>query len=86
MKYSEEIDLMAISRYGEGTGIQIDSTKVKEFVDYRNGITHNSSRPLNQSVTSTAFLLSGVVYCCVLERIGVSKTQIQKLCTKGMIR
>ena len=83
-KYEPEIGIMAMSLYGKS--VIIDSTAVKDFVDFRNDITHNGMQVLSQPIMATALLLSGVVYCCVLERIGVPRSVIQRLCSKGMLR
>lgn len=64
----------------------IDDEAIKEFVKYRNSITHGNAKPMTMRVAETAFVLSGVVYCCVLNRIGVDKEKIIELAKHKLIR
>lgn len=53
---------------------------IKEFVKYRNDITHGRHRVLDHKIAVTAHVLAGLVYCCLLSRIGVSRDKILELC------
>ena len=60
--------------------IHIGNKEIEEFVKYRNRITHGSWRVLNNSIAITAHVLQGLVYCCLLTRIGMSREIILNLC------
>lgn len=64
----------------------IDDEAIKDFVKYRNSITHGNAKPMTMRVAETAFILSGVIYCCVLNRIGVTKEKILELASYKLIR
>lgn len=66
--------------YLNATGINIGEKEIHEFVKYRNHITHGAYRVLNREVAATAYLLSGLVYCCILSRIGLDRQKILELC------
>ena len=70
-KYDSEI--MAMNPFK----IKMDEEAIKGFVKYRNNITHGNAEILSTSVAATAMLLSGVVYCSVLDRAGVPRDKIQ---------
>ena len=63
-KYDEEMLILNQS------AIIIDDDAIKAFVIYRNDITHGSHRVLDVKIAITAHCLAGLVYCCLLERIG----------------
>lgn len=60
--------------------IPIGDNEIHALVKYRNDITHGSYRVLNKEIALTAYLFQGLVYCCLLDRIGVSKDNIRLLC------
>ena len=60
--------------------IDISDDEISEFVKYRNSITHGSFRVIDSSIVATAYTLSGLVYCSLLSRIGVSREKILNLC------
>lgn len=64
----------------------ISEERVKKFVKYRNDITHGRYRVLDMEVGLTALLLSGLVYCNILDRIGIGRTKIIELCEKKLLR
>lgn len=64
----------------------LDDEAIKEFVKYRNSITHGNTKPMTTRVAETAFVLAGVVYCCVLNRIGVKNEKILELARYKLTR
>lgn len=52
---------------------------IGEFIEYRNRITHGAETQATEDVAATALALRGLVYCCVLKRIGVSEERIIEL-------
>ena len=58
----------------------ISDDDIGQFVKYRNSITHGSFRVMDASIATTAYTLSGLVYCAFLNRIGISQEQILYLC------
>lgn len=83
-KYSDELNAVIQSRYPYDD-YRLDHDKIKRFVQYRNAITHQGAQLIDIDVCRTAFVLSAVVYCCILERIGVSKDLILAICHNGII-
>lgn len=65
--------------------IHISDDEINEFVKYRNHITHGYHRVMDLKVGATAHVLQGLVYCCLLTRIGMSREQILKLCQEHKI-
>ena len=57
-------------------------TDIGTFVKYRNEITHGAEMEATKNVIDIAFVLRGLVYCCILKRIGVAEEQIVKLCER----
>ena len=62
------------------SSLHITDKEIAEFVKYRNHITHGHHRILDQNVAITAYTLQGLVYCCILKRIGMNDDKIQELC------
>lgn len=60
--------------------IHIDKALIGDLVKYRNHITHGRHRIMDQRIAVTAHILSGLVYCCFLKRIGISQEKITELC------
>lgn len=50
------------------------------FIKYRNSITHGAESQATEQVAAMAYALRGLVYCCVLKRIGLSENAITDLC------
>ncbi len=67
------------------TNMPIGDNEISSFVKYRNNITHGSYRVLNQEIAATAYLLQGLVYCCLLTRIGVDRDKVTLLCRNKKI-
>ena len=61
--------------------IVIDEDAIRSFVKYRNDITHGRHRTLDIAVAYTAFCLGGLVYCCILDRVGLDRQKIYNLCS-----
>lgn len=59
----------------------ITEASIRAFVKYRNDITHGRHRTLDIEVATTAFYLGGLVYCCVLDRVGLERRKIYDLCS-----
>ncbi len=53
-----------------------EGPSIGEFVKYRNRITHGAEAFIPPKVGLTTLLLRGLVYCCVLKRIGISEEQM----------
>lgn len=68
------------------TSFEIKEDNIRDFVKYRNDITHGSHRVLEGEIVETAYYLMGLVYCCVLSRIGVSREKILELCRHKILR
>ncbi len=60
-------------------GYMVNDKAIEKFIQYRNDITHGKFRMLNEDVARTAFTMMGLVYCCVLKRIGLDEEQIMHL-------
>lgn len=63
----------------------ITDEMIKETVQFRNDITHGRHRVLNAKIAITAYYLSGLVYCCILERIGLDREKIKELCKNKIL-
>ena len=74
-----ENDLLKLNEWN--IYVHIDGALIGEFVKYRNHITHGRHRVLDQRIAVTAHILSGLVYCCLLKRVGVSSGKISELCS-----
>ena len=79
-KYDEEMLIL------NQPAIIIDDDAIKVFVKYRNDITHGSHRVLDVKIAITAHCLEGLVYCCLLERIGVERSRILEWCKDKILR
>ena len=65
--------------------LHIQKAHIQQFVKYRNDITHGNHRVLNHDVSKIAHTLSGLVYCSVLNRIGLDHDTICKLCEEKLL-
>lgn len=65
--------------------LHIQKDHIQQFVKYRNDITHGNHRVLNRDVSKTAHTLSGLVYCSILNRIGLDHETICKLCDEKLL-
>ena len=77
--YDEEMKLLNETHYLFG------DDEIQAFVKYRNEITHGSYRVLDPKVAHTTHLLAGLVYCCVLTRVGIPREKIAKWCEEGRV-
>lgn len=82
--YADEMGSLAANIFNPNKAIMSDED-IQEFVKYRNNITHGSYRMMNEKIATTAFMLQGLVYCCILNRIGMSRDEIQILCKNRKI-
>jgi len=65
--------------------LHIQKIHIQQFVKYRNDITHGNHRVLNPEISTTAHTLSGLVYCSLLNRIGLDREAIRKLCGEKLL-
>lgn len=79
-RYSEEILLV-----NEST-VVINESTIQELVRYRNAVTHRGFAALNTPIIETSFYLQVIVYCSVLERIGMTREAIKALCPYRLLR
>ena len=78
-KYCQEVEIMNPS-----TTI-INEDMIKNFVKYRNDITHGRHRIINTEIGLVAHIVRGLVYCCILDRIGVPRDKILNLCQHTLL-
>ena len=64
---------------------RITEKELRAFVKYRNHITHGTHRVIDPGIGITTQLLCGLVYCCLLKRIGLSQEKILELCQEKKI-
>ncbi len=79
-KYEEEITIMNDSDY------VINKESIGKVVDCRNALTHGRNTTQTVEIATVAHILVGVIYCCILERIGVDREQIKELCRDTLLR
>ena len=60
-------------------GISIERDNIQTFVKARNNITHNGFMGISDDVSTTAFVLMGLVYCCALKRMGMEPIEIKNV-------
>lgn len=77
--YEEEMNILNFSYHFYG------DNEIDNFVKYRNHITHGSYRVMDANIAFVTHLLAGLVYCCILTRIGVSREQITQFCKDGRV-
>ena len=58
---------------------------IGKFVKHRNALMHDAALPADIVVRNTANVLRGLVYCSILNRAGLEKNTITKLCQEGRI-
>lgn len=69
-----------------GNKERIEKKDIEEFVKYRNDITHGSYRQLTLKIANTAYVMSALVYCCILKRIGFNNQEILIFCKDKLLR
>lgn len=57
----------------------LSKEQIDAIVGYRNIITHGNYMQLNGNLADTTFVLIKLVYCCILERIGISKDKVKDM-------
>lgn len=78
-KYEQEINSL------NETDFIISDVEIKAFVKYRNHITHGRNRTPDMAIGVTAFYLCGLIYCSILERIGISRDKIKEFCAEKIL-
>ena len=79
-RYEQEMEIL------NPTERRITDEMINSFVKYRNKITHGNYRVLNFEIAITAHVLQGLVYCCLLKRIGIDEEKIIEWCRMKMLR
>ena len=65
-----------------GGEIKVTDKEVQAFVKYRNSITHGNYRKITTSIQRTTRAMKALVYCSLLQRIGVTKEKIVEISSK----
>ena len=73
-KYENEINLLSSNMENIDNAIEL-------FVKYRNNITHGSYKVMDSTVANMTSLLTGLVYCNFLTRMGISRETLIKFCS-----
>lgn len=60
-------------------GEALSRKQIDAIVRYRNAITHGNYMQLNGDLADTALILMKLVYCCILERIGIDQEKVKNL-------
>jgi len=68
------------------SNLEITDKHIKAFVKYRNDITHGRHRVLDVDIAVTTHCMCCLVYCCVLDRIGVSREKIFEMCKLKLLK
>ena len=79
-RYDEEMKLIA-----DKALMVIEDDDIDRFVKYRNDITHGSYRVLDHKIAFTTHILACLVYCCVLNRIGIPRESIRQWFNDGRL-
>lgn len=58
---------------------------IHNFIKYRNNITHGNFSVIDPRIVITAYILAGLVYCCLLARIGIEREKIVELCRRNFL-
>ncbi|MBR2041135.1 MAG: hypothetical protein IJ945_02065 [Oscillospiraceae bacterium] len=78
-KYEEE--MLIINKNSSS----ITDENIKAVVKYRNDITHGKHRVSDMEIARTAFYLCGLIYFCILERVGVDRKNIKEWCKHQLL-
>lgn len=81
-KYKDEIQI--VSR-NFNYKLQYDEQKVKEYIDHRNNTTHALEGQIDGSVGIIQMIAVVAIYCTILERIGLTRQEIQELCKEKIL-
>lgn len=82
-RHRKEMEAL-IGRFRENYN-SIDYDDINNFVKYRNSITHGRYKVLDEKIAFTAVILEGLVYCCILTRIGMEERQIISMIRNGKL-
>lgn len=66
-------------------GYNFSDEKLKRWIAYRNAVVHGRYAELTDEIKMTTYILRGIVYCCLLQRIGLKKEKIIKMCENFQI-
>ena len=79
-RYDDEMKIIA-----DRALMTVGDDEIDAFVKYRNDITHGSYRVLDRKIAYTTHLLTCLVYCCILTRIGVPRESIKSWFNDGRL-
>ena len=82
MLYRKYYEIMQVLN---SEAIPLTDDQINKLIKYRNDITHGRHRIINSEIATTAFTLQGLVYCCILKRIGLSNDEIMILSRDGKL-
>ena len=77
--YKEEI-----TAYNAKWFFDIFEDDINAFVKYRNNITHGNYREMTKQIRDCTMSMQALVLCSLLDRAGVAKDTIKKLCEYGL--
>ena len=77
-RYKDELNLVY------RTAMSIDEVSIRKLIKYHNKITHGTYQIIDQEIAATAYILQGLVYCCILTRLGIDKNRLKMLCSNKM--
>lgn len=66
-------------RHQQGLGETLSREQIDKIVNYRNAVTHGNYMQLNGDLADTTFILIKLVYCCILERIGIEPEKVKDM-------
>lgn len=69
----------------EGFECEFNYDSVCKLVKFRNGITHGRFKIMDTEIAETAFIVSQLIYCCVLKRIGLDDELIKYICSRVLM-
>lgn len=75
-------ELLLASEYASTVNYDL----IHKFVKYRNDITHGSYRVMDKDVALVAQIFKGLVYCCLLKRIGLPIEIIDEFCKTKILK
>lgn len=72
-------------QHQQETGEALNRKQIDAIVGYRNTITHGNYMQLNEELADVTFILMKLVYCCILERVGMNKNMIKHMMERHII-
>lgn len=64
---------------------EVSELEIKNFVKYRNDITHGKHRIITQEIANASYVLSALIYCALLNRIGIDNSKIKGFCIPKLL-